>query len=256
MSTLLALVGKALAALLALTGPASPPVAGAADYQLGGAYPPASGVQIVTRDRTKSPVPGRYNICYVNAFQTQPGELAFWTSSHPTLLLRDRGQLLVDENWPDEVILDLRTRSKRRAAADVVGRWFDGCAADGFDAIEPDNLDSWTRSNGLIRQTDALAFAKLLIARAHASGLAIAQKNTAEWSDKRLGFDFAVAEECEAYDECSRYTTAYGAHVIEIEYADAPFKRSCANRSGEISIIRRDRDVVPSGDPAYVYRTC
>ncbi|GAA3526161.1 endo alpha-1,4 polygalactosaminidase [Aeromicrobium panaciterrae] len=255
---LAALISKLIAMILAAVGGgvALPPAAGVADYQLGGAYEPAASVQIVTRDRTDEPVPGRYNICYVNAFQTQPGELDFWQSRHPSLLLHHDGELLVDHGWPDEVILDLSTAAKRSEAADVVGTWFDGCVKDGYDAIEPDNLDSWTRSKGLITESDALAFASLLVDRAHASGLAIAQKNTAEWAGKDIGFDFAVAEECEVFDECGAYTETYGSHVIEIEYADAPFSRSCAERGGELSIVRRDRDVVPSGEPGYVYRTC
>lgn len=238
------------------SGVALPPTAGVADYQLGGAYEPAANVQIVTRDRTEKPAPGRYNICYVNAFQTQPGELDFWKSDHASLLLHHNGKLLIDEGWPDEVLLDLRTAAKRQEAATVIGRWFDGCANDGFDAIEPDNLDAWTRSKGLIAESDALAFAKLLVARAHQTGLAIAQKNAAEWSGKGLGFDFAVAEECEVYEECGAYTKAYGGHVIEIEYNDKPFTSSCADRGGELSIVRRDRDVVPSGEPGYIYRSC
>ena len=48
------------------------------DYQLGGAAEPADNVGIVVRDRNASPVAGRYNICYVNGFQTQPDERAFW----------------------------------------------------------------------------------------------------------------------------------------------------------------------------------
>ncbi|MDR7087747.1 hypothetical protein J2X11_002586 [Aeromicrobium panaciterrae] len=256
MNTFLAAVAALISIALGLTDVALPPTAGVADYQLGGAYPPADNVEIVTRDRTEQPEAGRYNICYVNAFQTQPGELSFWKSKHPSLLLRHKGKLVIDANWPDEVLLDIRTAAKRRAAADVMGTWFDGCAKDGFNAIEPDNLDSWTRSKGLIKQSEALAFAKQLVARAHGSGLAIAQKNAAEWSSKKIGFDFAVAEECQVYDECGVYTKAYGGHVIEIEYANKPFKTSCAARAGKISIIRRDLDVVPRDDPSYIYRTC
>ncbi len=241
------------------SGVTPPPAAGVADYQLGGAYEPSADVQIVIRDRTEQPVPGRYNICYVNAFQTQPDELDFWQSDHPSLLLHRGGKLLIDANWPDEVLLDIRTDAKRQEAATVIGEWFDGCAKDGFDAVEPDNLDAWTRSKGLVAESDALAFAELLIARAHLSGLAIAQKNTAEWSDKDLGFDFAIAEECEVYDECGTYTKAYGGHVIEIEYTDngrAAFARACADRAGKISILLRDRDVVTRGTESYKAKAC
>jgi hypothetical protein len=43
------------------------------DYQLGGAYPAAEDVGVVVRDRTDAPDPDRYSVCYVNAFQAQPG---------------------------------------------------------------------------------------------------------------------------------------------------------------------------------------
>src|SRR4051812_1033094 len=217
MSWLMAIV----AAVIGLVVPA-PPVAGVADYQLGGAYEPAPNVQIVTRDRTEKPVKGRYSICYVNAFQTQPDELGWWKRHHPTLLLRGpkTHQLVHDPGWPGEVLLDISTRAKRAAAADVVGGWFDQCASDGYQAVEPDNLDSWTRSHKILTERDAMEFAKLLVARAHLAGLAISQKNTPELSTKGLGFDFAVAEECEQYRECGRYTKTYGPKVIEIEYTD------------------------------------
>lgn len=257
MSGLLAI----FAAVMALLTPAAPPTAGVADYQLGGAYPPAANVQIVTRDRTDKPVKGVYSICYVNAFQTQPDELSWWKKHHPTLLLRSpkTGHLVHDPGWPDEVLLDIRTKAKRIAAAKVVGTWFDRCAADGYQAIEPDNLDSWTRSHTYLTEREAIGFARRLVDRAHQAGLAIAQKNTPELSSKGLGFDFAVAEECERYRECDAYTTTYGQKLIEIEYTDngrAAYRRACAARGGTVSILLRDRDVVPAGTKGYVYETC
>jgi len=42
------------------------------DYQLGGAAEPEPNVGIVVRDRTDPPAAGRFNVCYVNGFQTQP----------------------------------------------------------------------------------------------------------------------------------------------------------------------------------------
>lgn len=237
-----------------------PPAAAATDYQLGGAYPPAPDVTVVVRDRMAFSPADQYGICYVNAFQTQPDELAGWRSDHPDLLLRDgTGRSVEDPDWPGEHLLDLRTATSRARLLEIVGPWIDGCAAEGFEAVEPDNLDSWTRSRGLLHRNDAEAFARLLTARAHASGLAIAQKNSAELAAVDLGFDFAVAEECEVHDECSVYTEAFGAHVIEIEYTDngaAAFDRACALRGGNISVLLRDRDLVARGDPSHVSRRC
>src|SRR5207249_2238558 len=122
-----------------------------------------------------------------------------------------------------EVLLDTRRAVKREGVAAVLGRWFARCASDGFDAVEPDNLDSFTRSRHLLDRADALRLARLLAGRAHDSGLAIAQKNLAGLTRSRrvsVGFDFAVSEECAVWHECGSYRRAYGRHVIEIEYTD------------------------------------
>jgi len=241
-----------------------PPVAGVFDYQIGGSYRPAAAVDIVDRDRSSHPAPGRYNICYVNAFQSQPDEKHFWLSRHPHLLLRQDGQPVRDPDWPGEFLLDTSTAAHRHALAAIVGRWIDGCAEKGFDAVEPDNLDSWTRrgARGRITRADNLDLARLLVRRAHADGLAIAQKNAVEVSRAgaaRIRFDFAIAEECSVYSECRGYVAAYGRHVIEIEYTDNPrsaYTRACRARGGEISIILRDRDVRPPTSSAYRYQHC
>ena len=93
------------------------------------------------------------------------------------------------------------TRRRPRSAtalAGVIGGWIAGCAADGFDAVEIDNLDTFTRSHGRISEDDAVAQVRLFADAAHANGLAIAQKNSAEIVGRRdeMGTDFAVAEEC------------------------------------------------------------
>src|ERR1700712_2681170 len=65
-----------------------PPVNGQFDYQIGGSYTPASGVQIVDRDNSASPAAGLYNICYINAFQTQSEDESFWKDENSDLLLK------------------------------------------------------------------------------------------------------------------------------------------------------------------------
>jgi hypothetical protein len=238
-----------------------PPVDAAADYQLGGAYPPAADVGVVVRDRTEVPS-GRYDVCYLNAFQTQPGSLAWWRAAHPRLLLRSGGRLVRDPGWPDEVLLDTRTADRRQVLATVLGGWAQGCARRGFDAIEPDNLDSASRSRRLLTQADNLAVARSLAAVAHRAGLAVAQKNTAGLTGDqvaRTGFDFAVAEDCQVYAECGAYARVYGDHVIEVEYADegpAGFRRACDLRGARWSIVYRDRDLRRPDQRGYVRAAC
>lgn len=237
-----------------------PPVDAAFDYQLGGPYAPPSKVRAVSRDRTADPAPGRYNICYVNAFQAQPGKEAarWWQREHSSLLLRDEeGRKVVDEDW-QEPLLDISTKKKRAALAEIVGSWIDGCAKAGFDAVEPDNLDSYERSDGLLTTDDAAAFARLLAQRAHRQGLAIAQKNTTDLLDhrERIGFDFAVTEECARYKECPDFASAYDGKVFDIEYVTKDFDTACRTWGKKLSVTLRDRDVRAAGEDGYVYRHC
>ncbi|GAA1108447.1 endo alpha-1,4 polygalactosaminidase [Kribbella jejuensis] len=232
-----------------------PPAHAKFDYQIGGAYTPPVGVQVVTRDRTAAPAAGLYNICYVNAFQVQPGEQGQWAAD---LLLRDAsGKLVIDQDW-GEALLDLRTADKRNRIAAKVNGWIDGCAAAGYQAIEPDNYDSYTRSKKLLKATHAEAYLTLLATHAHSKNLAIGQKNTVELAGDRraVGLDFAVAEECGQYDECADYVSAFGNHVIVIEYTDSGRRTACAQYAGTLSIVQRDVDVSVPGDPGYVRKTC
>lgn len=236
---------------------ALPPADGGFDYQLGDAYPPPAGVVIVARDRTASPEPGMYNICYVNGFQAQPDAADWWLGEHPELILRDEmGDPVIDVDW-DEMLLDTSTAEKRAALAVIVGEWIAGCGADGFDAVEIDNLDSYARSTGLLTQDAAVATMALYSGAAHAVGLAIAQKNSTELVDRRgeMGTDFAVAEECSTYDECGDYVGAYGDAVLMIEYVPDDFQSGCAAWPGH-SIVLRDLNLVGPMDGDYVFDAC
>ena len=236
--------------------PVLPPVNAKADYQLGGAYPPPAGVMVVSRERNEVPAAGLYNICYVNGFQIQPDEAAMWTSQHPDLILKDNGTPVIDTAW-NEMLIDVSTAVKRDAVAAIVDGWIDGCKTAGFDAIEIDNLDSYSRSHALLTPDNNVAAMALFAAHAHASGLAIAQKNSTELVARKaeLGTDFAVAEECDRYSECQAYRDGYGDHVIVIEYRRVDFTTGCTAYPG-LSIILRDLDLVTPANGAYVYDAC
>jgi hypothetical protein len=234
-----------------------PPANGGLDYQLGGSYTPPPGVTIVARDRTEVPAPGLYNICYVNGFQAQESEAEQWLAEHPDLVLRDAsGEPVIDRDW-NELLFDVGSDAKREQLAAIVGDWISGCARAGFDAIEIDNLDSYTRSGDRLQEDDAVTFLALLAARAHADGLAIAQKNASELAQRRreLGTDFAVAEECSRYDECEVYITAYGSHVLMVEYRRSDFDLGCAQHP-DSSIVLRDIELVSAGERGYVFEGC
>jgi hypothetical protein len=218
--------------VLAFAAPVGPPPNAKFDYQIGGDYPPPTGVQVVSRDWfAGSPLQGAYSICYVNAFQTQDDE-------PKGLVLRGLGD---DPNWGGEYLVDISSASKRARAAKWVQQMIQGCADKGFDAVEYDNLDSWTRFDGTpiadrvpFGKEQAARYAKLLTRRAHALGLAVAQKNTLQLSRRqshqRIGFDFAIAEQCGRYRECGDWLDRFGDRVIDIEYRRADFRRACRSR--------------------------
>jgi hypothetical protein len=249
------LVPWVVALLVAFAGSAyadvePPPVDTDVDYQLGGAATMPAHVGILVRDRKAKPAKGRYNVCYLNGFQTQPQKKRFWKRRW-WLVLKRNGRPVVDEAW-GEWLLDIRSKKKRRALARIVGRWTERCADDGFDAVEFDNLDSFTRSHRLLKRRHAIAYVRLLVRRAHRADLAAGQKNLPGFDGSRIGFDFAVAEECGRYRECGRYVASYGRRVLVIEYRRRDFRRACRRHADALAIVLRDRDLTTKG----VHRWC
>jgi hypothetical protein len=244
------------------------PVAGSGfDYQLGGGYEPPEDAQVVARDSTEEPAEGHYGICYVNGFQTQPGEGETWLDDRPDLLLHDAaGEPVVDPAWPDEYLLDTSTEEKREGIEERLASIISTCNTRGYDAVEIDNLDSWSRSDGALTIEDNIALARELAEFAHFMGLAIAQKNGAGYSQRlrdEVGFDFAVTEECMRYDECRDYLDAYEGMVFDIEYLDAEagnsaaaFAAACDDPDRPDSMILRDVALASPGDSGYVRETC
>jgi hypothetical protein len=245
--------------------PPTPTPNAKADYQLGGSYAPVQGVSVVVRDWfTAKPLTtsGAYSICYVNAFQTQPNDASSarpdLTSAWPKSVVLTQFE---DPNWPGEYLINLRTAAHRMTAFNHVKQMINTCAAKGFNAIEFDNLDSWTRLNGLpFGKTQTVAYAKLLADYAHTKRLAVGQKNTVDLGRRNslvtIGFDFAIAEECGAFDECSGYTAVFANRVIVIEYTDEGFAKACQTVGASVSVIRRDVDLTTPGNNEYVYASC
>ncbi len=251
--------------------PPAPPINAKFDYQIGGDYRPPAGVTVVSRDWfSGSALRGTgYSICYVNAFQTQaddasadrPDERSNWPRD---LVLDGLGD---DPNWDGEYLIDISTADKRAGALDHLAPMIDACARKGFQAVEYDNLDSWTRFDGTTRQgsipfgqAEAVAFAEMLTDYAHSKGLAVGQKNTPQLgrriSRELIGFDFAIAEECGYYRECAAYTAAFGRRLIVVEYTSAGFLRACRQVGARVSVVRRDVNLTRPGSPTYRYRSC
>ncbi|MFJ2827427.1 endo alpha-1,4 polygalactosaminidase [Streptomyces sp. NPDC087263] len=225
------------------------------DYQVGGAYTPPTGVQVVSRSHEDAPAPGVYNICNFNAFQAQEDAEGDWD---PDLLLRDaNGKVVYDKDW-GEAVLDIRTAAKRKRIAAEVIAWIDQCAAKGYQAVEPDNYDTFTRFPNYLTANQAKAFMKLLSVHAHGKGLAIAQKNTLELVPDRasVGLDFAVVEECGEWNECGEFAEAFDNNVLVVEYTAKGLSTVCADWSTTLSVVRRDQLVLPKDTNGYLRKTC
>lgn len=251
------------------SGPGPIPADAAFDYQIGQPYQPPTGVGVVSRDWFDgSAAAGIYNICYVNAFQTQddspfvdrPDERSNWPAD---LVLDELGE---DPNWGGEYLIDISTETKRTAALTHLRPMIETCATKGFDAVEFDNLDSWTRFDGTPLEDDvpfgkaeAMTFATDLTTLTHGLGMASGQKNTAELTAGQvatIGFDFAVVESCGRWNECEVFTDLYGDQVVAIEYRDVDFTAACAAIGDQVSVVRRDVAVTAPGSATYVYDEC
>lgn len=180
-----------------------PPSNAKFDYQIGDPYQPARGTRIVSRDWFEGdPLPGKrsYSICYVNAFQTQsdsrsvdrPDERSNWPAD---LVLSELGD---DPSWRGEYLVDISTAERRERAVEWVEQMIEACAAKGFDAVEYDNLHSWTRFRRTevadqvpIGRSKAIAFAELITDRAHALDLAVARRTRSSWAVSRRGNGWA-----------------------------------------------------------------
>ncbi|KAJ6510347.1 hypothetical protein C8R45DRAFT_921133 [Mycena sanguinolenta] len=143
---------------------------------------PAADIAVVTRDNSASPVPEKCNICYI------PG--------------------------PCKYFLNTCTDTNHQALDTIINGWIDTCHLKGFNAIEPDNLDTFSCSNKLLTADNNLTLAKLFTDHAHLLDLVVTQKNTGGELDAKgkstAGFDFAVVEVCQVNEECNTYTSVYG----------------------------------------------
>jgi endo-alpha-1,4-polygalactosaminidase (GH114 family) len=125
------------------------------------------------------------------------------------------------DGWPDERWLDVRDGGVR----DVMRARLDLAVAKRCDGVEPDNVDGYANDNGLdLTAGDQLDYNGFLAAEAHARGLSVGLKNDLDQVEAlEPAFDWALNEECLAYDECDLLAPflAAGKAVFHVEYVDA-----------------------------------
>nr|WP_237686610.1 endo alpha-1,4 polygalactosaminidase [Arthrobacter jiangjiafuii] len=158
---------------------------------------------------------GRHTVCYlsVGSWEDFRGDAGGFPVS-------TRGAVM--DGWPDERWLDIR---RMDVLLPIMGARMDICAAKGFDAVEPDNVDGYLNETGFpLTAADQLAYNRAVAELAHARGLSVGLKNDVDQIPELVDhFDFAVNEECVRYDECDLYQpfTLAGKAVLHVEYDGA-----------------------------------
>jgi len=157
---------------------------------------------------------GRVVICYYSA-----GSREDWRPDAGDYATGAIGKAL--DNWPGETWVDIRESSVR---AVIRGR-LDLAVSKGCDGVEPDNVDGYANDSGFpLTAADQLDFNRFLADEARARGLSIGLKNDLDQISDLVGdFDWALDEECFAYNECNALDpfVAAGKAVFQVEYGDA-----------------------------------
>jgi hypothetical protein len=156
---------------------------------------------------------GKRAICYVNVGATES-----FRNDLGGVPASAKGAELAD--WPGEFWLDVRDASVRS----VMAARFQTCAALGFDAVEPDNMDGYANNSGLpLTAADQLDYNLWIAAQVHGLGMAVFQKNDAgQVSNLQPSFDGAIVEQCNQTGECGSYSPyiSAGKPVLNAEYTD------------------------------------
>lgn len=157
---------------------------------------------------------GRHVVCYLSAGSWEgyrPDAADF-----PDDVIGDP----LDPPFADERWLDiLQVHVLRPLMADRVA----DCAADGFDAVEFDNVDGVGNDTGFpLTSDDQLAYNRMLADLAHDAGMAAVLKNDlGQAAALEPDFEVLLLEQCVEFDECAaaRPFLDAGKLVLDAEYA-------------------------------------
>ncbi len=155
------------------------------------------------------------------------------------------------DEWAGEKFVDIR---RIDLLAPILEARLDMCVAKGFDAVDPDMIDTYGEPESVtgfpLTEEDQLLFDRWLADAAHARGLAVGQKNVPELTSQLVdSFDFAVTEDCLSDGWCDQ-DAAYldaGKPVFAIEYTDrmseSEFAAACAAQTVGFSFVLKHRDL-------------
>lgn len=195
------------------------------------------GFEVPARTVAKLHRQGRKVICYL--------DVGSWESFRPDADRFPRSVIgRAYEGYPDERWLDIR---RIDLLAPILRQRFDLCRRKGFDAVEPDNIAGYENKTGFpLTATDQLRFNRWVAREVHRRGMSVALKNDPGQVKQLVGrFDFAVVEECFAYDECGMFSpfVAAGKAVFVAEYEE-PLAEICGEAERlRFSVISKDYDL-------------
>jgi hypothetical protein len=157
---------------------------------------------------------GRVVICYFSA-----GSYEDWRKDAGDFPEEAIGKAL--EGWEGESWLDV-TNLEVRA---IMQARLDKALQRGCDGVEPDNVDGYANNNGVgLNATEQLDYNRFLADEAHLRGLSVGLKNDLDQLEELVDwFDWALNEECVAYQECAglEVFTGGGKAVFHVEYVDS-----------------------------------
>ena len=137
---------------------------------------------------------GKIVICYFSA-----GTYEEWRPDAGEFKEEELGNPL--DKWPGERWLDIRSENVKR----IMVKRLELAKEKGCDGVEPDNVDGYLNDTGFpLTYEEQLDYNRFLSIEAKKRGLLVGLKNDLEQvKELAVYFDFAVNEECHAYNECS-----------------------------------------------------
>jgi len=153
-------------------------------------------------------------ICYINV-----GAAENWRSDYGSFPASVQGAAV--GGFPGEYWLDI---SQLSVLEPIMTARMQMCAAKGFDAIEPDNVDGYTNTTGFaLTAADQLIYNEWIATEAHSLGLSVGLKNDVGQTEQlEPYFDWALTEECNLDQECGTeyWFTQANKAVFNAEYID------------------------------------
>ncbi|TKX19031.1 putative glycoside-hydrolase family GH114 protein [Elsinoe australis] len=154
---------------------------------------------------------GKKVMCYFSAGSYEP-----YRPDSKQFKSDDMGSVM--EGWEDEKWLKTNSANVRKIMAARIAL----AATKGCDAIDPDNVDGYSNTNGIgLKQADAVNYVQWMSQQATSKGMSIGLKNAGDLVPKVMSsVHFSVNEQCHQYNECAKFQPFIKANkpVFNIEY--------------------------------------